>query len=84
MFRNDFFYKGTVGESGMPILLQKEYRGSAISDVSNVLFPDMEKMINIIKYTLQIARQKFVPCVLTKFCNSFHCFIAFDGTEFDS
>ena len=41
MFRNNFFHKNTVGESEVPSLLQKEKRGSAKSNVSKVLFPDI-------------------------------------------
>ena len=38
--------KNTVGESSAPLLRQKEKRGSAKSDVSKVLFPDIGKITN--------------------------------------
>ena len=44
MFCNIFFHKNTVGADEAPSsLLQKEKRGSAKSDVSKVLFPDIMK-----------------------------------------
>ena len=46
MLRNNFFHKKTVGESGVPSLLQKEKRGSAKSDASKVLFPGIRKITN--------------------------------------
>ena len=38
MFRNNFFYENTVGESEVSSLLQKERRGSAKSDISKCYF----------------------------------------------
>ena len=46
MFRNNFFHKNTLGESGALSLLQIEKRWSAKSDVSKVLFLDIGKITN--------------------------------------
>lgn len=44
MFRNNFFYKNSMGEKIAPLLLQKEKPGSANSDVSKVFFPGTGKI----------------------------------------
>ena len=46
MFCNNFFHKNNVVESVTPLLLQKEKYGSAKSDASKVLFPDVGKITN--------------------------------------
>ena len=46
MFCNNFFHKNTMGESSAPSLLQEKKRGSAKSDVSKVLYPDIGKIAN--------------------------------------
>ena len=46
MFRNNFFHKKNVGESGAPSRFQKQKHGSAKSDVSKVLFSGIGKITN--------------------------------------
>ena len=46
MFRNKFFHKINVGDSGAPSLRLKEKGGSAKSDISKALFPGIKKIIN--------------------------------------
>ena len=48
MFRNNFFHKNTVVETGAPSLLQKEKRRSAKSNVLKVLYPDIGKNTNLV------------------------------------
>ena len=61
MFRNNFFHKSIVGECKVPSLLQKEKREFAKSDDSKVLFPDIGKIINLLKALLKdVAKRKRV------------------------
>ena len=53
MFRNNFFHKNNVGECKVPSLLQKEKCEFAKSDDSKVLFPDIGKIINLLKALLK-------------------------------
>ena len=47
MLRNIFFHKNIVGENSPPSQFLKEKCGSAKSDVSKVLFPDIGKITNL-------------------------------------
>ena len=55
LFHNNFIHKNTVGESEAPLLLQKEKRGSAKSDLSKVLFPDIGKITNRLPWPIDFT-----------------------------
>ena len=62
MLHNNFFCKGTVGQSKAPLLLQKEKCGSGKSGVSKVLFTDIGKITNCQKPELiQYIEMSLIP-----------------------
>ena len=61
MFRNNFFHKNTVVETGAPSLLQKEKRRSAKSNVLKVLYPDIGKNTNLVSKAKELWKIKKLP-----------------------
>ena len=70
MFRNNFFHKNSVRESGTSSLLQKERYGSAKSDVSKVLISDIGKITNQFSNQRQTHLESSLTSKMELFCEN--------------